>query len=66
MQRVSDLLNDSRRFLPFQVSDGRIAHLQKSKIATVSQLVQEQDQEDQSCNAEQYSDEAHQQQILLQ
>lgn len=46
MQRVSDLLNDSRQFIPLQVSDGRIVHLQKTKIASVSQLVQEKDQED--------------------
>jgi hypothetical protein len=46
MQRVSELLNDHRQFLPFQVSDGPIVHLHKSKIAKVSQLVQEPDQED--------------------
>ena len=46
MQRVSDLLNDARQFLPLQAPDGRIVHLQKTKIASVSQLVQEPDQEE--------------------
>ena len=46
MQRVSELLNDHRQFLPFQVSDGPLVHLHKSKIAKVSQLAQEPDQED--------------------
>lgn len=46
LQRVSDLLNDARQFLPFQVSDGPIVHLHKSKIAKVTQLAQEPGQED--------------------
>jgi hypothetical protein len=41
MQRVSDLLNDHRQFLPLQVTDGPIVHLHKSKIAKVTQLTQE-------------------------
>jgi hypothetical protein len=43
MQRVSDLLNDHRQFLPLQVTDGPIVHLHKSKIAKVTQLTQEPD-----------------------
>lgn len=46
LQRVSDLLNDTRQFLPFQLSDGPIVHLHKSKIAKVTQLAQEPGQED--------------------
>ena len=46
LQRVSDMLNDSRQFLPLQLSDGPLVHLHKSKIAKVSQLAQEPDQED--------------------
>jgi DnaJ-domain-containing protein 1 len=46
LQRVSDMLNDSRQFLPFQVSDGPIVHLHKSKIAKVSQLAKEPSQEE--------------------
>ena len=38
MQRISDLLNDHRQFLPLQVTDGPIVHLHKSKIAKVTQL----------------------------
>ncbi|MEE9480326.1 MAG: DnaJ domain-containing protein [Kiloniellales bacterium] len=45
LQRVSDMLNDSRQFLPLQLSDGPLVHLHKSKIAKVSQLAQEPDQE---------------------
>lgn len=41
MQRVSDLLNDHRQFLPLQLTDGPVVHLHKSKIAQVSQLAQE-------------------------
>ncbi len=44
LQRVSDMLNDSRQFLPLQLSDGPLVHLHKSKIAKVSQLAQEPDQ----------------------
>ena len=46
MQRVSDLLNDHRHFLPFQISDGPIVHLLKSKITKVTQLAQEPDLEE--------------------
>ena len=46
MQRLSDLLNDHRQFLPLQVTDGPIVHLHKSKIAKVTQLTQESDQEE--------------------
>ena len=35
MQRVSDLLNDHREFLPFQSSDGGILHIRKAKIVRV-------------------------------
>ncbi len=45
MQRISDLLNDHRQFLPLQVTNGPITHLHKSKIAKVSQLALEPDQE---------------------
>jgi hypothetical protein len=41
MQRISDLLNDQRQFLPFETSDGRILHLNKSTIAKAVQLVRE-------------------------
>ncbi len=41
MQRLSDLLNDGRQFLPLQTSDGRIVHLRKATIARVVQLEQE-------------------------
>ncbi len=46
MQRVSDLLNDHRQFLPLQVTDGPIVHLHKSKIAKVTQMTQELDSEE--------------------
>lgn len=46
LQRVSDLLNDHRQFLPLQLTDGPIVHLHKSKIAQVSQLAQEPGQEE--------------------
>ena len=46
MQRVSDLLNDHRQFLPLQVTDGPIVHLHKSKIAKVTQLTQEPNSEE--------------------
>ena len=46
MQRISDLLNDHRQFLPLQVTDGPIVHLHKSKIAKVTQLTQEPDSEE--------------------
>jgi DnaJ-domain-containing protein 1 len=40
MQRISDLLNDQRQFLPLQTSDGLIVQLQKAAIAKVVQLNQ--------------------------
>ncbi len=40
MQRISDLLNDTREFLPVQTPDGLIVHLRKSTIARVTQLDQ--------------------------
>jgi DnaJ like chaperone protein len=41
MQRLSDLLNDQRLYLPFRTSDGTIAHLRKESIAKVAQLKQQ-------------------------
>jgi DnaJ domain/Family of unknown function (DUF6812) len=46
LQRISDLLNDHRQFLPLQLTDGPVVHLHKSKIAKVVQLIQEPDSED--------------------
>jgi DnaJ-domain-containing protein 1 len=40
MQRLSDLLNDSREFLPLQTTDGPIVHIRKSTIAKATQLNQ--------------------------
>ncbi len=40
MQRLSDLLNDTRSFLPMQTADGLIVQLAKSTIAKVVQLDQ--------------------------
>ncbi len=40
MQRLSDLLNDTREFLPVQTPEGLIVHLRKSTIAKVTQLDQ--------------------------
>jgi DnaJ-domain-containing protein 1 len=40
MQRISDLLNDTREFLPVQTPEGLIVHLKKSTIARVTQLDQ--------------------------
>jgi DnaJ-domain-containing protein 1 len=40
MQRLSDLLNDPREFLPLQTLEGLIIHLRKSTIARVTQLDQ--------------------------
>ena len=39
-QRLSDLLNDERGFLPFLTSDGLIVQLKKTAIARVTQLGQ--------------------------
>ena len=39
-QRLSDLLNDERRFLPLLTSDGLIVQLKKTAIARVTQLDQ--------------------------
>lgn len=40
MQRLSDLLNDDRRFLPFETSEGTVISLRKSIIARVCELNQ--------------------------
>ncbi len=40
MQRLSDLLNDPREFLPVQTPEGLIVHLRKATIARVTQLDQ--------------------------
>jgi DnaJ-domain-containing protein 1 len=40
-QRISDLLNDGRRFLPFLGSDGLMHFLRTEAIATVSEVQQE-------------------------
>jgi hypothetical protein len=39
-QRLSDLLNDERQFLPFETSEGTVVSLRKSIIARVSELNQ--------------------------
>lgn len=39
-QRLSDLLNDERKFLPVQTSDGLIVNIGKSMIAQATQLDQ--------------------------
>ena len=41
VQRISDLLNDQRQFLPFENSDGRILYLNKATVSNVTQLVRE-------------------------
>ncbi len=41
MQRISDLLNDPRQFLPFRNSDGTIVHLRKATIVKLVQLKQQ-------------------------
>ncbi len=40
MQRISDLLNDPREFLPFRTPEGLLVYLKKSTIAKVTQLDQ--------------------------
>ncbi len=40
MQRLSELLNDAREFLPLQTTDGLIVHIRKSAIAKAVQLNQ--------------------------
>ncbi len=40
MQRLSDLLNDTRAFLPVQTPEGLIVHLRKATIARITQLDQ--------------------------
>lgn len=40
MQRISDLLNDAREFLPFRTPEGLLVHLKKSTIVKVTQLDQ--------------------------
>lgn len=39
-QRLSDLLNDDRRFLPFETSEGVVVSLRKSVISRVTELNQ--------------------------
>lgn len=41
MQRLSDLLNDERCFLPFQTLDGLVIHIKKTAITKITQLDQE-------------------------
>ena len=41
MQRISDLLNDPRQFLPIRTSAGLILHIRKSTIAKIMHLDQE-------------------------
>ncbi len=41
MQRVSDLLNDPRQFLPFQKLDGPVVYIWKATIAKVTELKQQ-------------------------
>jgi hypothetical protein len=43
-QRISDLLNDPRQFIPFKNSDGVVAHLRKETIVKVAQLKQQTEQ----------------------
>ncbi len=40
-QRLSDLLNDSRQFVPFDTTGGLIANLSKTSFAKVTQLDQQ-------------------------
>lgn len=40
-QRLSDLLNDDRRFLPFRLPDGSIDQIAKESIARAAQLYSE-------------------------
>ncbi len=40
MQRLSELLNDTREFLPLRTTDGLIVHIRKSTIAKAVQLNQ--------------------------
>ncbi len=47
-QRVSDLMNDSRDFLPVEMSDGQTVIVRKSTIARVVQLDQHVDKTKQS------------------
>ncbi|MDX1423347.1 MAG: DnaJ domain-containing protein [Kiloniellales bacterium] len=46
LQRLSDLLNDHRQFLPLRLTDGSMVHLQKTKIVRVAQLTPEPDAEE--------------------
>ncbi len=41
LQRISDLLNDPRQFLPFQNSDGTIVYLRKATIVKLVHLKQQ-------------------------
>ena len=40
MQRLSDLLNDPREFLPVQTPEGLVVHLRESTIAKITELDQ--------------------------
>jgi hypothetical protein len=40
-QRLSDLLNDDRRFLPFRLPDGQIEQIAKETIARATQIYME-------------------------
>ena len=44
MQRLLDLLNDERSFLPFQTSDGLVIHIKKTAITKITELDQEVEQ----------------------
>lgn len=44
-QRVSDLLNDDRRFLPLQTSEGIITNVRKASIYRVTPINQEVDED---------------------
>ncbi len=40
MQRLSDVLNDTREFLPFQTPEGLVIHLRKAAISRITELDQ--------------------------
>lgn len=46
MQRISDLLNDPREFMPFLRSDGLTIYLRKATVTSVSEVKQEPAEED--------------------
>ena len=45
-ERLSDILNDNRGFLPFEASEGQVVMIRKTTIAKVVQLNQHIDQAD--------------------